>query len=64
VTREVTATGTTKAAAERALMQKLVDRSAPTQQAITADTTIAKLADLWLSYLRAEGRIENTTIHQ
>lgn len=64
VTREVTATGTTKAAAERALMEKLVTRSTPTQQVVTADTTIAKLADLWLSYLRAEGRIETTTINE
>ncbi len=64
VTREVTATGTTKAAAERALMEKLVTRSTPTQQVVTADTTIAKLADLWLSYLRAEGRIESTTIKE
>ncbi len=44
VTREVMATGTTAAAAERALREKLVDRATPTQQAITADTTIAKLA--------------------
>jgi len=40
VTREVTATGTTIAAAERALREKLVDRATPTQQEITADTTI------------------------
>jgi hypothetical protein len=40
VTREVTATGTTAAAAERVLREKLVDRATPTQQAITADTTI------------------------
>jgi integrase len=45
-------------------MEKLVDRSTPTRQVIAADTTIAKLADLWLSYLRAEGRIENTTIKE
>jgi len=56
VTREVTATGTTTAAAERALREKLVDRATPTQQSITADTTIAKLAVLWLKYLRDEGR--------
>ena len=64
VTREVTATGTTVAAAERALREKLVDRATPTQQAITADTTIAKLAALWLKYLRDEGRIEATTINE
>jgi integrase len=62
VTREVTATGTTSAAAERALREKLVDRTPPTQQAITADTTIAALAALWLTFLREEGRIEATTV--
>jgi integrase len=64
VTREVTATGTTVAAAERALREKLVDRATPTRQAITADTTIAKLAALWLKYLRDEDRIEATTINE
>ncbi len=64
VTREVTATGTTSAAAERALRQKLVDRQAPTQQGITADTTIARLATLWLTFLRDEDRIEATTINE
>ncbi|WP_459976153.1 tyrosine-type recombinase/integrase, partial [Nocardioides pyridinolyticus] len=64
VTREVTATGTTKAAAERALREKLVDRATPTRQAITSDTTVAKLASLWLKYLRDEGRIEATTINE
>ncbi len=62
VTREVTATGTTVAAAERALREKLVDRATPTQQSITADTSMAKLAALWLAYLRDEGTIEATTI--
>ncbi|MPZ96439.1 MAG: hypothetical protein GEU96_16370 [Propionibacteriales bacterium] len=64
VTREVTATGTTTAAAERALREKLVARATPTEQAITAETTIAKLAALWLKYLRDEGRIESTTINE
>jgi integrase len=64
VTREVTATGTTSAAAERALRQKLVGRQTPTQQGITADTTITKLATTWLAFLRDEGRIEATTINE
>jgi integrase len=64
VTREVTATGTTIAAAERALRAKLVERATPTQQAITSATTIASLAALWLKYLREEGRIEATTINE
>lgn len=64
VSREVTATGTTIAAAERALREKLVDRAVPTQQAITADTSVSKLASVWLMYLRDEGRIEATTINE
>ena len=64
VSREVMATGTTAAAAERALRVKLVDRAAPTQQAITADTTIAKLAAVWLQYLRDENRVEATTVSE
>src|SRR4051812_5932994 len=64
VTREVTATGTTIAAAERALRAKLVVRATPTQHAITAATTIASLAALWLKYLREEGRVEATTINE
>jgi len=64
VTREVTATGTTVAAAERALREKLVDRATPTQQAITADTTVARLAALSLKYLHDEDRIEATTINE
>ena len=62
--REVTATGTTIAAAERALREKLVDRATPTQQAISAGTTIASLAALWLKHLRDEDRIEATTINE
>jgi integrase len=64
VTREVTATGTTAAAAERALRRKLLERAAPTQQAITSDSTVARLAKVWLAYLHDEGRIENTTINE
>src|SRR3954452_18141048 len=62
VTREVTATGTTAASAERARREKLVDRATPTQQAITAGSTIAKLAGLWLASLLAEGRIGSGSI--
>jgi integrase len=64
MTREVTATGTTRAAAERALREKLVDRATPTERLITADTTVAGLASMWLTYLRDEGRIEATTINE
>lgn len=41
-----------------ALREKLVDRATPTQQTITADTTITKPAAVWLKYLRDEERIE------
>jgi hypothetical protein len=64
VTREVTATGTTKAAAERALREKLAGRATPTEQAISAETTVAQLASLWLQFLRDEGRIEATTVNE
>ncbi|GAB2763380.1 tyrosine-type recombinase/integrase [Nocardioides salsibiostraticola] len=64
VSREVMATATTAASAERALREKLVDRTTPTEQAITAETTVAGLAALWLTYLRDERRIETTTINE
>lgn len=64
MTRQVTATGTTKAAAERALRAKLAERKAPTEQSITAETTIAKLGAIWIKFLRDEGRLENTTINE
>ncbi|HEV7452242.1 MAG TPA: tyrosine-type recombinase/integrase [Pseudonocardiaceae bacterium] len=42
--------GRTKAAAERALRAALVDRQTPAKQAeITAETKIAKIAELWLA---------------
>lgn len=62
VSREVTATGTTAAAADRALRQKLAVRATPTHQQIGADTTLAKLRSLWLAYLHDEDRIEASTI--
>ena len=64
VPREVTATGTTKPAAERALRDKLVNRVAPTHQFVTPDTSLSALADLWLGFLSSEGRVENTTINE
>lgn len=62
--RLVSATGTTKAAAERALREILVNRVAPTDDLITADMRLAKLADIWLAFLLAEGRVEQTTINE
>lgn len=64
VVREVTATGTTRAAAERALRVKLADRSAPRESAIGPSTTVSKLAKTWIQHLRDEGRLESTTINE
>ncbi len=64
IPREVTATGTTKSAAERSLRGKLVDRLPPSRQAISASTTMATLAETWIAFLRSEGRIEDTTINE
>jgi site-specific recombinase XerC len=35
-----------------------------TQGPITANSTLAEVADLWLRQLRAESRLENTTINE
>ena len=42
----------------------MVERVIPTEHLITADSTVGKLAKLWLQYLRDEGRIESTTINE
>ena len=39
-------------------------RETAAQQPITDDTLVAELADLWLRQLRAESRLENTTINE
>jgi integrase len=62
--RLVSATGSTKAAAERALQQVLVNRVAPTGDLITADMRLTQLAHLWIEFLREEGRIERTTVNE
>jgi integrase len=50
VVRLVKRSGKTKAAAERALRTALVERQAPVKQSIiTAQTTIEKVAELWLA---------------
>lgn len=64
VVREVSATGTTKPAAERALRLKLTERSAPREQLISDSTTVSGLGHGWIKFLRAEGRIENSTINE
>ena len=64
VPREVTATGTTRAAAERALREKLATRVITTDGVVTAETSVTTLAGLWVQYLRDERRIEDTTINE
>ncbi len=63
-TRRVTATGLSKAAAERALRDVLATRTAPVGELVTAETRLIDLADLWINGLEAEGRIEQTTINE
>ena len=63
-TRRVTATGPSKAAAERALRDVLGTRTAPAGELVTAETRLVDLANLWIADLEAEGRIEQTTINE
>lgn len=63
-TRRVTATGSSKATAERALREALARRSAPAGELITAETRLNELANLWITGLEAEERIEHTTINE
>lgn len=63
-TRRVTATGPSKAAAERALRDALGTRTAPAGELVTAETRLIDLATLWITGLEAEGRIEQTTINE
>ena len=55
VTRNVEAWGTTGAAAERALLVKLRDRSTPNQDDINAEMRVERLAQLWLEEKQGEG---------
>lgn len=63
-TRRVTATGPSKAAAERALRDVPSRRSAPAGELVTAETRLFDLADLWITGLETEGRIEQSTINE
>src|SRR5512144_354197 len=62
-TRRVTATGPSKAAAERA-RDVLGTRTAPAGELLTAETRLIDLANLWIAGLETEGRIEQTTINE
>jgi hypothetical protein len=63
-TRRVTATGPSKAAAERALRDVLGTRTAPAGELLTAETRLIDLANLWITGLEAEARIEQTTVNE
>jgi len=64
VTREITGTGRSSAAAERELKAKIADRSAPTGDLIGPDMRISQVADIWLLLYRAEQRSEATTANE
>lgn len=64
VTREVTATGRSSAAAERDLKVKIADRRAPTGDLISPDMRLSQVADIWMSLYRAEQRSETTTANE
>ncbi len=59
-TRRVTATGPSKAAAERGLRDVLTTRTAPAGELVTPETRLIDLTNLWITGLEAEGRIEQT----
>lgn len=61
-TRDVEATDTTGPAAIRALKVKLRDRSAPSNDEITRDTRVTKLAELWLEEITDEERLAPQSI--
>lgn len=63
-TRRVTATATSKAAAERALRALLAERARPGGEEITPDTRLHELARYWLAHLDSEQRIEASTINE
>ena len=60
--RQVTATGTTAAAAERALQVVIRDRSGHTEGDITGDSSLRLLAAMWLEEITTEGRVRPQTI--
>ncbi|GAB2863859.1 tyrosine-type recombinase/integrase [Nocardioides pacificus] len=64
VTREITGTGRSAAAAVRELKTKIADRSAPSGDLIGSDMRISTVADVWLSLYRADQRSEATTANE
>ncbi|MEU1756973.1 tyrosine-type recombinase/integrase [Micromonospora matsumotoense] len=63
-TRDIEATDTTRAAAERALKVKLRDRTTPNDDEITRETRVSRLAEVWIEEITAEERIAPQTIHR
>ncbi|MCM3696324.1 tyrosine-type recombinase/integrase [Microbacterium oleivorans] len=59
----ITASGTSQTEAEAALRHRARDAWGGIARSITADTTIAELADAWLQDARRRGKVESTTIH-
>lgn len=64
ITRRVTATGPSKSAAQRALRDVLAERTTPIGELVSADSRLIDIAQLWLTGLEAEGRIEQSTINE
>ena len=63
-TRRVTATASSKPAAERALRALLAERARPGGEEINSDTRLHELARYWLAHLNSEQRIEASTINE
>ena len=61
-TREVTATGSTGAAAERRLVAALLDRAKRSDGDVTAEMRVKQLSALWLEEVTDEGRLRQQTI--
>lgn len=59
-TRQVEAWGKTGAAAERALISAMTDRSAPAADSITPETRLATLARIWLAEVARSSLSTNT----
>lgn len=59
-TRQVEAWGKTGASAERSLVSAMTDRAAPSDDELTPDTTLARLAAKWLSEVDAGTLATNT----
>jgi integrase len=62
LTRDVEAWGETGAAAERALLRMLRERTTPTGDEVTRDARLTKLAELWLQAVIADEEISPQTI--